>query len=132
MPMFVAVVDDEIDLACLFRDALSQIDEVRVFAFSDPHLALEHFQINHHNYTVVISDYRMPGMTGIQLFEKMKEINPTVTRMLMSAFEIQDKLFEQCKCIDKFLQKPLAMINLIEEVKLQINKMPILNKEPNF
>ena len=130
--MFVAVVDDEIDLACLFRDALSQIDEVRVFAFSDPLLALEHFQINHHNYTVVISDYRMPGMTGIQLFKQMKEINPTVTRMLMSAFEIQEELFEQCKCVDKFLQKPLTMINLIEEVKLQINKMPILNKEPNF
>ena len=43
-PVFVAVIDDEADLACLFKEALSQIDGVQVFAFTDPLLALEHFQ----------------------------------------------------------------------------------------
>jgi hypothetical protein len=32
----VAVVDDEIDLASLFKDALSQIPNIRVLASSDP------------------------------------------------------------------------------------------------
>jgi hypothetical protein len=44
LPVFVAV-DDEVDLACLFKEALSQIDGVQVFAFTDPLLALEHFQL---------------------------------------------------------------------------------------
>ena len=48
-PVFMAVVDDEIDLANLFKEALSQIPNVRVFAFSDPFLALEHFQHNKKN-----------------------------------------------------------------------------------
>jgi hypothetical protein len=43
-PVYVAVIDDEIDLVHLFKDALSQIDGIEVFAFSDPNLALEHFQ----------------------------------------------------------------------------------------
>ena len=43
-PVFVAVIDFELDLAYLFKDALSQIDGVQVFAFTDPLLALEHFQ----------------------------------------------------------------------------------------
>lgn len=72
-PVYVAVIDDEVDLVSLFKDALSQIDGVEVFGFSDPHLAIEHFQINHHNYRVVISDYRMPGMTGIQLRENERD-----------------------------------------------------------
>ena len=42
-PVYVAVIDDEIDLVHLFKDALSQIDGIEVFAFSDPNLALEHF-----------------------------------------------------------------------------------------
>ncbi len=96
-PMYVAVIDDEVDLVYLFKDALSQIEGVEVFGFCDPNLALEHFQIDHQNYKVIISDYRMPGMTGIQLFEKMKEIDSTVTRMLISAFEIQDKVFQDLK-----------------------------------
>jgi CheY-like chemotaxis protein len=75
-PVFVAVIDDEIDLSYLFKDALSQIDGVVVFNFSDPSLALEHFQSNHQNYSVVITDYRMPGMTGIEVLEKMN-LHPT-------------------------------------------------------
>ena len=119
-PVFVAVIDDEADLAYLFKDALSQIDGVQVFAFTDPLLALEHFQTNHQNYRVVISDYRMPIMTGIELFNKMKAINPAVRRIMMSAFEIEDELFKECNCIDKFLQKPVLIVDLINEVRCSL------------
>ncbi len=128
--MYVAIIDDEVDLVYLFRDALSQISGVKVFSFTDPHLALEHFQTNHDNYKVVVSDYRMPEMTGIQLLEKMKEIDPTVTRMLVSAFEIEDKLFEECNCVDKFLSKPVSMVNLINEVKNIVHITPVPATNP--
>lgn len=119
-PVFVAVIDDEMDLAYLFKDALSQIDGIQVFVFSDPNLALEHFQINLQHYRLVITDHRMPGMAGIELLEKIKAINPAVTRILMSAFEIQDEQFQERNCVDKFLQKPILMSNLINEVRMLI------------
>jgi DNA-binding NtrC family response regulator len=119
-PVFVAVIDDEMDLAYLFKDALSQIDGIQVFVFSDPNLALEHFQINLQHYRLVITDHRMPGMAGIELLENIKAINPAVTRILMSAFEIQDEQFQECNCVDKFLQKPVLMSELINEVRMLI------------
>jgi len=125
LPVFVTIIDDEVDLACLFKEALSQIDGVQVFAFTDPLLALEHFQTNHQNYRVVISDYRMPTMTGMELLSTVKEVNPAVTRIMMSAFEIQDELFQEFKCVDKFLQKPVLMTDLINEVRMLITKMQI-------
>jgi DNA-binding NtrC family response regulator len=126
LPVFVAV-DDEVDLACLFKEALSQIDGVQVFAFTDPLLALEHFQTNHQNYMVIISDYRMPSMTGIELLSKIKDVNPAVTRIMMSAFEIQDEQFQERNCVDKFLQKPVLMTDLINEVRKLISMMQIPN-----
>jgi DNA-binding NtrC family response regulator len=123
--VFIAIIDDEPDLACLFKEALSQIDGAEVFAFTDPSLALEHFQSNHQNYMVIISDYRMPSMTGIELLSKIKDINPAVTRIMMSAFEIQDELFQECNCVDKFLQKPVLMTDLINEVRMLSNPMVI-------
>jgi DNA-binding NtrC family response regulator len=127
-PVFVAVIDDETDLAYLFKDALSQIDGVQVFAFTDPLLALEHFQTNHRNYSVVISDYRMPTMTGMELLSKIKDVNPAVTRIMMSAFEIQDELFNECDCVDKFLQKPVSMVKLIDEIEMLVNRLRVPNK----
>ena len=126
-PVFIAIIDDEPDLACLFKEALSQIDGVEVFAFTDPLLALEHFQTNHQNYMVIISDYRMPSMTGIELLSKIKDVNPAVTRIMMSAFEIQDEQFQERNCVDKFLQKPVLMTDLINEVRKLISMMQIPN-----
>ena len=118
--MFIAVVDDEADLAYLFKEALNQIDGIEIFAFTDPLLALEHFKANHQNYRVVISDYRMPTMTGMELLSKIKDVNPATTRIMMSAFEIEDELFNECNCVDKFLQKPVLMVDLINEVRTLI------------
>jgi hypothetical protein len=39
-------VDDEPDITLLFSDALNDMKGVKVFTFTDPILALEHFQIN--------------------------------------------------------------------------------------
>ena len=125
--MFIAIIDDEPDLACLFKEALSQIDGVQVFAFTDPLIALEHFKANSRNYMVVISDYRMPTITGMELLSKIKDVNPAVTRIMMSAFEIQDELFQECKCVDKFLQKPVLMTDLINEVRMIVSKVQILD-----
>jgi len=125
--MFIAIIDDEPDLAYLFKEALSQIDGVQVFAFTDPLLALEHFQANYQNYGVIISDYRMPTMTGMELLSKIKDVNPAVTRIMMSAFEIQDGLFQEYNCVDKFLQKPILMTDLINEVRMIVNKVEILD-----
>jgi DNA-binding NtrC family response regulator len=129
-PVFVAVIDDEVDLACLFKEALNQIDGVEVFAFTDPLLALEHIKANHQNYRVVISDYRMPTMTGMELLSKIKDVSPAATRIMMSAFEIQDELFQEYKCVDKFLQKPVLMTDLINEVRMLVSKIQILGTNP--
>ena len=87
---FISVVDDEADIAYLFRDVLSTIRGVRVFAFTDPVLALEHFQINYRNYKCVITDFRMPLMNGAQFLDKVKAVNPEVKRILISASKIDD------------------------------------------
>ena len=64
---------------------------------------------------------RMPTMTGMELLSKIKDVNPAVTRIMMSAFEIQDELFQEYKCVDKFLQKPVLIVDLIKEVPMLTN-----------
>jgi response regulator RpfG family c-di-GMP phosphodiesterase len=118
----LSVVDDEIDIMPLFRDTLSQIEDVNVMGFTDSTLALEHFKLNHSNYSLILSDFRIPVMDGIQLLKQVKSINPKVKTLLISAFEVNDQLFEGCNSVDTFLQKHVSMIDLIEKVKIQLSK----------
>ena len=113
----MSVVDDDHDIMSLFSDALSEIGDASVFGFIDSTLALEHFKLNHLDYSLILSDYRMPTMDGIELLKKVKAINSSVKTILISAFDIDDKLFEECKCVDKILQKPIAIPELINEVE---------------
>jgi DNA-binding NtrC family response regulator len=86
------VVDDEHDIMSLFSDALSEKD-ANVFGFIDSTLALEHFKLHLLDYSLILSDYRMPTMDGIELLKKVKALNPSVKTILISAFDIDDKLF---------------------------------------
>ena len=114
----MSVVDDEHDIMSLFSVALSEIGGASVYGFIDSTLALEHFKLHQLDYSLIISDYRMPTMDGIELLKKVKAINSSVKTILISAFDIDDKLFEGCKCIDKILQKPITIPLLINEVEV--------------
>jgi DNA-binding NtrC family response regulator len=120
-PQFMIVVDDELDNMALFRDALSQMEDTNVCGFTDSTLALEHFKLNPSNYCLILSDFRMPNIYGMELLKKVKTINPSVKTVLISAFEVNEKNFEQSNCVDAFLQKPISIPDLIDAVETQIS-----------
>ena len=120
----VAIVDDELDIVNLFRDALNKIRGLSIFTFTEPLTAIEHIRMNKSKYAVVISDLRMPGINGMDLIYKIKKENPLIRTLLMTAFEVDDKVFEDYtknKIIDGFLQKPLKLSALESEVRKQID-----------
>ena len=120
----VAIIDDESDIVNLFRDALSKIRGVSIFTFTDPVVAFEHFTIYKNAYVLIISDLKMPGLNGVELINKMKKVNPLVRTLLMTAFEVDDVVFEEYvknEIINGFLQKPIKLRDLRSEVKKQIN-----------
>jgi DNA-binding NtrC family response regulator len=117
---FLSVVDDELDIMSLFKDALSQIEDTSVIGFTDSMQALEHFKLNQSNYSLILSDFRMPTMNGMELLKKVKTIKSSVKTVLISAFEVNEVDFEQSNCVDAFLQKPISIPDLIDAVETQI------------
>lgn len=120
----VSIVDDELDITVLFHDAIRAIRGISVLTFTDAALALEHFKINKDVYAMVISDLRMPGLNGMDLIKKIKDMNPFVRTILVTAFEIKDDLFQEYakqEIINGFLQKPTHLTDLYTEVDKQLH-----------
>ena len=118
----VSIVDDELDITELFHDAVcDSIDGVSVVSFNDPVIALEHFTQNKERYALVISDFRMPNLTGLELLKKVKKFRSNVRTILVSAYEVEyNAVFQrymQESIIDSFIEKPVTINQLCQRVR---------------
>lgn len=126
---YLSIVDDESDITLAFHEALKSLPGITILTFTEPELALEHFKTNKNFYALVISDLRMPVINGIQLLKTVKDLNPEVRTLLITAFEVEDKLFEEYskkEIIDGFAQKPISLDNLLQEVRAQLHSYELL------
>ncbi|HJT47794.1 MAG TPA: response regulator [Nitrososphaeraceae archaeon] len=116
---YILVVDDDHDIVRLIEQALSK-HGFKVSSFTDALLALDYFQTNYKNCSLVLSDIRMPGINGYELVMELKKINPKVKVVLMTDFEIQQKQFHNMLPdikVDAFLQKPFSIQQLNDVVR---------------
>ena len=115
----ILMLDDEFDIMNIFTLALEQ-QGFHVVGFTEPLLALEHFQENSEQYGLVISDIRMPVMDGYEFIKKVKKIKPNVKVFFMSAYlsdDIQFKTALWLVKVDEYIEKPISLNDFMKLVK---------------
>ncbi len=112
------VIDDDSDIVQVLKMGLVK-NRFLVDAFTNPEDALQSFKSDAESYCLMLSDVRMPGLSGMQLARKVKEINPNVKVVLMTAFEIRDKEFSivfPSTHVDGFVKKPVGIKDLTDKI----------------
>lgn len=112
------VVDDDSDNAQVIKLGLLKCGFL-VDAFTNPEEALQIFKSNAESYSLVLSDIWMKSISGIQLAEKVKEINPNVKVLLLTGSEIghiESSKISASPSVDGFLQKPIAITKLADKI----------------
>ena len=112
------IVDDDPEIVQVLKLGL-QKHRFLVTVFTNPEEALQSFKSDAKSYCVVVSDMRMPSLSGIQLAKKVKEINPDVKVVLMTGFEIRDDEFSKVfpsTSVDGFVQKPIGIKELANKI----------------
>ena len=108
----IIIVDDEREILMALKRTLMQVD-VRIESFTSPRLALEFLQDN--QPVLIISDQRMPDITGDKLLSEVKQLWPNTKRIMLSAYEDFDSVsagFNQA-IIEKFISKPWKNSELV-------------------
>ena len=77
----VLCVDDEPAILAMLERALGS--QYEVVARTDPEAALALVQPG--RFSVVISDMKMPGMSGVEFLEQVKKIDPHTARLALTA-----------------------------------------------
>jgi response regulator RpfG family c-di-GMP phosphodiesterase len=119
----ILLLDDEFDITFSFQQGLKD-KGFHVFGFTEPLLALDHFQMNSEQYGLVISDIRMPVINGYEFIKKVKDIKPLVKVFLMTAFRIDDIEFRKELLyvkVDEIIGKPILLEDFTSVVIKHIN-----------
>ena len=128
---YILLVDDEKDILDLFSEYLTS-NGFNTISFDHPVNALKYFYQNQSNCSLVITDYKMNQMSGIDLIKKIKEKDTDykIKTIVISAF-IKDNLpydKSYITLIDKILEKPVYLDRLKNEVKELISTIDIQQK----
>ena len=121
--MKILVVDDETDVKALFeqrfRKEIKAGEMEFVFAFSGED-AIAYLQCHEHEAVLILSDINMPGMSGLDLLERIKKkgYKPPPVVMMITAYG-DDENFNLANALgaDDFLTKPLDFTTLKEKLK---------------
>ncbi len=121
--MKILVVDDEIDMQQLFeqrfRKEIKSGAMIFVFAYTGEE-ALDYLNQHVHEAVLILSDINMPGMSGLELLRKIKQMfkNPPPAVMMITAYGDQENYKQAIQFgADDFLTKPLDFMVLKEKLK---------------
>ncbi len=114
----IYVVDDEHMIAEVVEAILS-LEGYDTRLFQDPKLALLALSEADPRPHLLLTDYRMPGMSGMELIEKSKALFPELKTILFSGY-VDEKVLETTKVKpDMFMRKPFypqTLVNLVTDV----------------
>ncbi len=130
----ILVVDDERDVITGFRRVFDK-DNVDIISAYSGHEAIQ--ILKDQTPDLVVMDLRMPGLDGLATLKQLREINPKLLVILMTAFSTSANVIEAMKngAYD-YLVKPFSVTKLreviFEALKLSEDMKTAVNYEPRL
>jgi CheY-like chemotaxis protein len=118
----ILLVDDDIDHLKLFTMILEN-KGYSLDTFSNPAAALLKFKPNY--YDLLVLDYRMPKLNGLELYAQITEIDPTVKALLLTANHEQFTEGKQLEGKDypRVITKPISNEKLLAEIESTLTNL---------
>jgi two-component system LytT family response regulator len=116
----ILIVDDDPNITFTFKMVLEK-QGYDVDDFTDPVKAFSRFREG--LYNVALIDIRMPNMSGLELYQKLRKKDDKIRVCFITAFEISKEEFGEPRS-DKgaiFLKKPIGNAELIKQVQALIS-----------
>jgi DNA-binding response OmpR family regulator len=123
----VLVVDDESDIRGLVRELLERAG-YDVLEAPDGNEGLRLFYAEHPD--VVVLDVSMPGLTGWEVLERIREMSDAPVIMLTARAEELDKVRGLRAGADDYMTKPFGRQELLARIDAQLRRKPKSDKEP--
>ncbi len=103
----ILCVDDEPEILNSLSRAL-RLDKYNILTATSAMEALKVIEEHHNQINLIISDQRMPEVTGVEFFLKIKTAHPNIIRVILSGYTDSMEIIDAINKANvfKFLSKP--------------------------
>lgn len=116
----ILVIDDEIEILDMLSRFLNRNPNFSVQTFSNPVSALSSIN-NNTKYDLVLLDIMMPQMNGLDVLEKLKEINSDQKVIMMTAYSTLDKVLKSHKIgATNYIMRPFSSLDSLEKKVIEV------------
>ena len=119
----IILVDDEQDILFTYKNFLNDYD-YNITSFVDPYLALNYIKDNPTlDDLLVILDIRMKNINGLQLYQQIKAMDPTIKILFVTALDIIEEILTIVPGLSKeqIMRKPVDKKEFTNTVKNLLN-----------
>jgi CheY-like chemotaxis protein len=122
------VVDDNENILLMLSAALEGLTDARVECHNSPQSALAAFTEAPDKYELVITDYEMPGMDGVEFCRRLREISPSQRVFLATGSGFFTGAAARRAGFAALLNKPFPLSRLTQA----LSENSLLNEKENF
>ncbi len=121
----ILVVDDEAAVLALLLDDLERAG-CRAIGFTSPEPAME--ELKKRKFSVIMADQRMPKMSGLELLEQAREMQPFAARILITGVLQLDTVIEAINKgeVFRFVVKPWLREELLATIKNGMHRYELM------
>ena len=111
----ILVVDDDRDTCASMSDIIADLGYQVDVAYDGP-AALEHFK--RQSYRLALLDFKMPGMTGIDVYRRLKQEGAETVGILVTAFAASETINDAMDAgMRQVMPKPVDFVRLVPIIK---------------
>ena len=124
----ILIVDDEENVVNSLKRSLRKIDNWEVTTFTSGTEALQY--ANSISFDLIISDFRMPEMNGVEFLSQVKKIQPNTARIILSGYTDLEALIGAINEAEifRFISKPWNDYELILTIEQSLKYKDILTE----
>lgn len=118
--MRILIIEDEPGIALFLKDGLRE-ESFAVDVANDGPSGLELATVNDGEYDLILLDWMLPGLSGIEVVRQLRKIGSQVPVIFLTARDtVQDTIFALEMGANDFIKKPFSFEELLARVRVQL------------